>query len=287
SILQSALTSVIDSAECRRVIDEIKRGARLISISGLVAGPAKALVLAALQRETGRQFAVVTQAQRDLESWERDLSFWYGALYGVAEYEGAIAVLPASETDPYAGASPHAETLEKRALALWRLARRKKGGAGVRGPRRGSPAGVLDSPMESHAQDARATSFVLLTSRAMGRRTASPQEILRMGAVIRRDEDIAPEELVEKLLACGYVREDPVRGVGEFSIRGGILDVWPPGTEVPARIEFFGDTVDSIRSFDQETQLSTAQLAELEIAPMREFAVTPSDFREWAGKARE
>ena len=50
------------------------------------------------------------------------------------------------------------------------------------------------------------------------------------------------------------------------------------GTDTPARIEFFGDTVDSIRSFDQETQLSTAQLAELEIAPMREFAVTQGDF---------
>src|SRR5712691_10077182 len=287
SILQTTLDRVVDSVECRRVIDEIKRGARLISISGLVAGPAKALVLTALQRECGKQFAIVTQAQRDLESWERDLGFWYCALYGVAEYEGAIAVLPASETDPYAGASPHAETLEKRALALWRLARRKKGGAGVRGPRRGSPTGVLDSPVESHAQDARATSFVLLTSRAMARRTASPQEILRMGAVIRRDEDTAPEELVEKLRACGYVREDPVRGVGEFSIRGGILDVWPPGTDVPARIEFFGDAVDSIRSFDPETQLSTAQLAELEIAPMREFAVTARDFREWAAIARE
>ncbi len=273
SILQTTLDRVVDSVECRRVIDEIKRGARLISISGLVAGPAKALVLAALQRECGKQFAIVTQAQRDLESWERDLGFWYCALYGVAEYEGAIAVLPASETDPYAGASPHAETLEKRALALWRLARRRKGGS--------------FSPVESHAQDARATGFVLLTSRAVARRTASPEEILRMGAVIRRDEDTAPEELVEKLLAGGYVREDPVRGVGEFSIRGGILDVWPPGTVTPARIEFFGDTVDSIRSFDQETQLSTAQLAELEIAPMREFAVTKHDFREWSTKARE
>src|SRR5713226_9489989 len=182
SVLQSTLHRVIDSAECRRVIDNIRRGARLISISGLVAGPAKALVLAALQRETGKQFAIVTQAQRDLESWERDLSFWYCALHGVAEYEGAIAMLPASETDPYAGASPHAETLEKRALALWRLARRQQ-------------------------------TFVLLTSRAMARRTASPQEILRMGAIVRRDEDNAPEEVVEKLFACGYVREDPVRGV--------------------------------------------------------------------------
>src|SRR4030081_2489088 len=110
SVLQSTLNRVIDSAECLRVIDEIKRGARMISISGLVAGPAKALVLATLQRECGKQIAGVTQGQRDLESWERDLSFWYSALHGVAESEGAIAVLPASETDPYAGASPHAET---------------------------------------------------------------------------------------------------------------------------------------------------------------------------------
>src|SRR5437867_7134542 len=171
SVLQNALQAFIESAECRRVIDEIQRGARVISISGMVAEPARALAVAALQRETGKQFAVVVPAQRDLESWERDLSFWYCALHGITECDQAIAVLPASESDPYAGASPHAETLERRALALWRLARRK-GGASVRGPRRGSPAGMLDSPIESHVQDARATSFVLLTSRAMGRRTA-------------------------------------------------------------------------------------------------------------------
>src|SRR2546425_8573247 len=190
SALQNALQTVIESAECRRVIDEIERGARVISISGMVAAPARALAVAALQRETGKQFAVVVPAQRDLESWERDLSFWYCALHGVSDCDDTIAVLPASESDPYAGASPHAETLEKRALALWRLARRRQ-------------------------------SFVLLTSRAMARRTVSPQEIVNSGAVVRRDEDVAPEELVEKLSACGYVREDPVRGVGEFSIRGG------------------------------------------------------------------
>ena len=73
SVLQNALNSVIESAEPRRVLDEIKRGARVVSISGLVAGPARALALAALQRETGKQFAVLVPAQRDLEDWERDL----------------------------------------------------------------------------------------------------------------------------------------------------------------------------------------------------------------------
>src|SRR5438552_2829705 len=94
-------------------------------------------------------------------------------------------------------------------------------------------------------------------------------------------------DLVEKFIASGYVREDPVGAVGEFSMRGGILDVWSPGHEAPVRIEFFGDTIDSIREFDPDTQLSTEQLASTEIAPMRELAVTSRDFRHWAAAARE
>jgi transcription-repair coupling factor (superfamily II helicase) len=255
SILQSTLHSIAESAEFRSVLDQIRRGARVISISGLVAGPARALALAALQRETGKQFAVIVPAQRDLENWERDISFWYCALRGASQCQDTVAVLPSSESDPYAGGSPHAETLEQRALALWRLAR-------------------------THPD------FVLLTSRAMARRTIPPAEILKAGTVLRRDEDTAPEVLVDKFIAGGYVREDPIAAVGEFSMRGGILDVWPPGRDAPARIEFFGDTVDSIREFDPETQLSTTQLTLIEIPPMRELVVHASDFREWASHAR-
>jgi transcription-repair coupling factor (superfamily II helicase) len=273
SILQSTLQSIRDSVEFRGVLDQIGRGAPVISISGLVAEPARALALAALQRETGKQFALVVPAQRDLENWERDISFWYCALRGASECQDTVAVLPSSESDPYAGGSPHADTLERRALALWRLARSQRSGTGV-------------TPVMGHAQDARATDFILLTSRAMARRTIPPVEILKAGAVLRRDEDTAPEEHVDKLIAGGYVLEDPVGAVGEFSMRGGILDVWPPGRDAPARIEFFGDTVDSIREFDPETQLSTTQLTQLEIPPMRELVVHASDFREWASHAR-
>src|SRR5258708_13491239 len=145
SVLQSTLGPVIDSDEFQRVLNQIDRGAHVVSISGLVAGPARALALAALQLETGKQFVVVVPAQRDLENWERDISFWYCALRGVTDCEDAVAVVPASESDPYAGGSPHPETLEKRALALWRLARRAKHHA------------TAFPPLESHAQDARAT----------------------------------------------------------------------------------------------------------------------------------
>jgi transcription-repair coupling factor (superfamily II helicase) len=228
----------------------------VISISGLVAGAARALAVAALQRDTGKTFAVVSHTTRDLESWERDLRFWHSALTAKETDDKDILVLPASETDPYAGISPHAQTLERRALALWRLQQRS-------------------------------SKFVLLTARALARKTVSLEAIAKSGVVLRRDEDFSPEVLVEQLMATGYMREDPVGGVGEFSMRGGIVDVWPPGREAPVRLEFFGDTVDSVREFDPENQLSTAQLKEVEVPPMREFVVNAVDFQLWSEAARE
>ncbi len=255
-VLQSALHRITETDEYGRLIAELRRGARVISISGLVGGAARALALAALQRETGKLFAVVTEANRDLEPLEGDLRFWYCALSGKRDCDNEVLLLPSSESDPYAGSSPHPETLEKRALTLWRLTQ--------------------------HAQD-----FVLLTARALARKTVAPEEIACAGVLLKRNEDQVPEELVERLLASGYLREDPVGAIGEFSMRGGILDVWSPGNAAPARIEFFGDTIESIREFDPETQLSTTQLSEFEIAPMRELSVTARDFRDWAEAARD
>jgi transcription-repair coupling factor (superfamily II helicase) len=251
-LLDDVLRRVASGAEFARLAAEVAGGARVVSVAGLTSSPARALVLAALQRVTGRRFAVVAQSNLDAEGWERDLKFWSGA---AEENEGTL-VLPASEGDPYAGASPHVETLERRALTFWQLARGRGG-------------------------------FVVLSARALMRRTVEPATLLASGAVLRRDEDHPPEELLEKLFATGYVREDPVGAVGEFSLRGGILDVWSPGTDAPVRVEFFGDTVDSIRKFDPETQLSIAQLQEAEVVPMREYAVSSGDFRLWAEAARE
>src|SRR5690349_17590762 len=255
-IKNGLIEQVTETREYQRLLEELRANARVISISGLVAGAARALAVAALQRDTGKTFAVVSHTTRDLESWERDLQFWCSALTAKDTTEKDILVLPASETDPYAGISPHAQTLERRALALWRLQQRS-------------------------------SKFVLLTTRALARRTVSPAEVAKTGAFLRRDEDFSPEELVERLIATGYMREDPVGGVGEFLMRGGIVDVWPPGREAPVRLEFFGDTVDSVREFDPENQLSTAQLKEVEIAPMRKFAVTALDFQLWSEAARE
>src|SRR5215203_6534804 len=247
---------VTETREYQRLLEELRANARVISISGLVAGSARALAVAALQRDSGKTFAVVSQTTRDLEPWERDLRFWYAALAGTENTSDEILVLPASEADPYAGVSPHPQTLERRALALWQLQQRPP-------------------------------SFVLLTARALARKTVTPAAIAKAGVVLRRDEDHSPEELVEKLMATGYMREDPVGAVGEFSMRGGIVDIWPPGREAPVRIEFFGDTVDSLREFDPENQLSTRQLPAVQVPPMHEFAINATDFQLWSEAARE
>lgn len=254
--LQQTLQQIVETREYQQLVEQLRANTRLISISGLVAGSARALAIAALQRDTGKTFAIVSQTTRDLEPWESDLRFWHGALAGNEPADTEVLVLPASETDPYAGISPHAQTLERRALALWRLHHQKP-------------------------------DFVLLTARALARKTSTPEAIARAGVVLKRDEDHAPEDLVEKLFATGYVREDPVGGVGEFSIRGGILDIWPPGREAPVRVEFFGDTIDSLREFDPETQLSTGQLTAVEVPPMREWSINAVDFQIWSEGARE
>src|SRR5690348_4339482 len=95
--LHSTLQRLAETGEHKRLVAEIKRGARVVSVSGLVAGSARALALAALQRETGKLFAVVTQSNRDLEPWERDLRFWYCMVSGKENCDNEVLILPASE----------------------------------------------------------------------------------------------------------------------------------------------------------------------------------------------
>ncbi len=243
-------------SEFERLRGEIGTGARVISLSGLTSIASRAFVLSKLQRETKKTFVVVADSNKELETWTCDLNFWQNSIRNQNSANSQLLALPSFESDVYSGVSPHAETLETRALALWSLSQNQP-------------------------------DFVVASIKSLITKTISPVEMRSLGAVLKRDEDFAPEILLEKLIASGYVREEPIKAVGEFSVRGGIVDVWSPQAENPVRVEFFGDTVDSIREFDAETQLSTVQLKEISIAPMREFAATAQDFKDWAFFARE
>ncbi len=82
------------------------------------------------------------------------------------------------------------------------------------------------------------------------------------------------EDLALWLESNGFSRASTVRDVGDYASRGGILDLFPPGAASPIRLDFFGDTLESIRAFDPETQRSVGQLRSLDLVPMSEARLT-------------
>lgn len=84
-------------------------------------------------------------------------------------------------------------------------------------------------------------------------------------------DDYPQNKIIRTLLCAGYVRCDTVDGVGQFSVRGGILDIFPPSYAQPVRVEFWGDTIDSISLFDTETQRRTQTLDTISITPSSEI----------------
>src|SRR5207253_3251303 len=164
-----------------------------------------------------------------------------------------VLTLPSAEVDPYEGLSPHAEVEQKRAFALDTLAR----GGGE---------------------------LLIASARALIERTLSPKQMLNLSFQLKVGEDYPLDLLVELLHSTGYLREEPISEIGTYSLWGGILDIFTPGQAQPARIEFFGDTVDSIRTFDVDTQRSTGSLESFRVLPMRTQPAGPDDFRGFARK---
>ena len=103
----------------------------------------------------------------------------------------------------------------------------------------------------------------------------TPKELfIEYNITLNVDDDVDFKELSRKLLECGYERVEAVEGKGEFSLRGGILDVFPPTSTYPYRIELFGDTIDSIRTFNTESQRSIEKVDSMEIFPAKEVILS-------------
>lgn len=99
----------------------------------------------------------------------------------------------------------------------------------------------------------------------------TPKELFnKYNITLNIDDEVDFKDLSKKLLECGYERVEAVEGKGEFSLRGGILDVFPPISTYPYRIELFGDTIDSIRTFNTESQRRIEKVNTMEIFPAKE-----------------
>jgi len=184
-------------------------------------------------------FIVPTDA--DVERAAADIAFFAAALEGLSENAADRTVLPfpSHEIDPYRGLAPHFGVASTRARALHALA-----------------TGVAR--------------VVVASAAALLPRVSPPKRLLDVSLDLKPGQEIAPTDLAELLVDAGFSREDPADEHGEFAVRGGILDVFPAGEVHPVRLEFVGDAIESVRTYDPATQRSIAAVDQVTVVPLRD-----------------
>jgi transcription-repair coupling factor (superfamily II helicase) len=214
---------------------------RIASVDGVPDGY-EPFVLASIMRELGAEGPVLFVARdgQRLPQIADALAF--------AAPEIPVLQLPAWDCLPYDRVSPGADAAARRLDAM------------------GAMAELARRPHRA---------IVLASANAVLQRMPPAAEIARQTFSARPGNQVDTRALTAKLEANGFERVGTVREVGEFAVRGGIVDLFVPGTEEPLRLDFFGDTLESIRAFDPATQRTTGQRTELVLRPMSEITLSP------------
>ena len=224
----------------RRAASHLKEGTGRIRLSGLTP-TAKAVLIAMLQQASRRPVIVIVpdnKTAEDLAPLLRSLA----ELTTTADPE-TIVELPARDVLPFQNQSAHPEIQEARAAALWRIST--------------GAASIVIAPLTSALARLQDATYYADLAR-----------------ILRRGETVDTEPLLQHLNSVGYTPADIVEMPGEYALRGGILDVYPPEAERPLRIELFGDEVESIRKFDPATQRSAGSVDEINLLPLTETPLT-------------
>lgn len=210
------------------------------------------LALAELARAwTGRDVVYVARDDARMARMAEMLAFF------AADVE--TVEIPAWDCVPYDRVSPHVDIVARRIDGLCRLAQ----GAGA-GPR------------------------VVLTSVAALVQRVPPRQMLAQASFAARTGGrLDPDQVIGFLNRNGYGRTDTVMEPGEYAVRGGILDLFPPGIPEPVRLDFFGDELESIRSFDPMSQRTTGQLQSFALAPVSEVILDEAAIARFRSSYRE
>jgi transcription-repair coupling factor (superfamily II helicase) len=226
--------------------------ARQLSLSGLT-NCAKALYLVLLWRALEQPVLVVVDGNKQAEALFELVNTFFDLLSTGHDTQRPL-VIPALDVLPFQNLSPHSEIAEQRAVGLWRLSTRAV------------PVTIV--PV--------ASALLRIETREFYRQLA---------LTLKTGDEVAIDDIVAHLRSIGYDRRDPVEMVGEYSVRGGILDVFPPEAQQPVRIEFFGDEIESMRRFDVESQRSVVQTREAALLPLIEYPRSRELFHELASVA--
>ncbi|HYY05601.1 MAG TPA: hypothetical protein VE997_03435, partial [Candidatus Limnocylindria bacterium] len=213
-----------------------------VRVGGL-RGSAPALCLAhLLERRPGP--AVVTCASAgEAEAFAADLRFFLGEPPGAGPLGRRVHHLPAREVPPFEALSPARETVAARLEGFYHLV--------------ATPAPIVVTSAEAWIE------------RCLPRRAFADAV-----TYVVAGEALAPDALAARLVEWGYHRVPLVQDPGDLAVRGGLLDVFPAGYERPVRLEFAGDTVESLRAFDPSSQRSQDRLEDVLFLPMRELGLS-------------
>jgi len=207
---------------------------------------ATAFVMAGVARLSDRRpMLVVTPTVRDAERMAHDLATFLGP--------GQVELFPAWDTLPFERVSPEVATMGQRLRLLWHL-------------------GVNDSGV-SREQRSDAPAVVVAPVRALLQRLG-PVEVAASPVTVERGARLDLEDLVGRLVTRGYRREYQVEHRGEVSVRGGIVDVFPSTSDLPVRIDLWGDEVDRLTEFDPGDQRSVNDVQIVELFGCREVLPT-------------
>ena len=228
------------SSGFERVRRHLSLGAGRRRVSGLTA-TARALYLPLMARAAKQPVILIVADNKAAEALEP-------LLKAGCELTGAIdparvVRFPAHDVLPFENLSPHPDVQEQRAAALWKLS--------------SGAVDILIAPVESAAL-----------------KLFDLEYYAGLAVTLKRSEEVDIEVLTAHLASVGYTQVDLVEMPGQFTRRGGILDVYSPEFDRPVRIEFFGDEIETIRKFDPETQRSQSGLDETELLPLTETPAT-------------
>jgi transcription-repair coupling factor (superfamily II helicase) len=214
-------------------------------------GSADALLLARLGREhAGQQrlLAVFTAEPADAQRLADELAFFEPGL--------RVALFPDWETLPYDTFSPHQDLISERLATLWRI----------------------------HSGD---VDVVLLPASTALTRLAPPSFLAGTTFHFKQKSKLDEAKLKSQLTLAGYQHVSQVVSPGEYAVRGGLIDLFPMGSLVPYRVDLFGDEVDSIRTFDPDSQRSLYPVPEVRLLPGREFPMDEAARKAFRARWRE
>ena len=230
------LQALLKNAIARTGLDS-----RASRVRGLSPSAQAFYVAAQASHRPGSVAVVIVPGDDDVDRFCMDVRFFMAALEGAsgASLENAVRSFPSLQIDPYRNIAAHFGVASARAGALHALAT--------------------------------GTARVLVASAASLLPRLSPPDNLEAAAIdLKPGLDLDPVALGDLLADAGFTREDPVDEHGEFCVRGGIVDFFPAGAENPIRVEFFGDTIESIRRYDSATQRSIGVLDQAPVVPLTE-----------------